>query len=269
MFVLQKLITIFAQVKNTTILCKTCLRKYQTTLMKRINQELDPEIEAIIVGVHSMAKLKNVSCLVVDFTTREIVYQSRSLLYIDEAMPEDKHRNCLNPYWSYVREDVQEQLIRIKDDGLSCADWLSPADFRTHVCTTDFPIIIGEKQVFVHQEFSPLLMCQNGSIRLGLFVMSSSACEEIESYIETESGLILKYNFENNKYEKCKERFHLTSKEMSILRCLMKRKKTEEISQILGMAANTVRKHRRNIYAKLGAHSKDDVIIIANNYHLV
>ena len=53
-----------------------------------------------------------------------------------------------------------------------------------------------------------------------------------------------------------------------MLRCLVQRMSSEEIAEKLHMCINTVKTHKRDIYNKMGAYSKDDVIIIAHNYHL-
>lgn len=225
--------------------------------------------EAIIKGVRSLAELRNITCLVLDFQQNELVYQSHTLLYIDEAPAKATRRNCPNPYWSYVPDDTVDLLIQLKRKGLECARKFPASDFDTHICITDYPIIVDGKEVFIHQKFQPLTISANKEILLGLFTISTSASKEMHSYIETASGEMWEYNFKSLQYEESRQRIHLTNKEMDILRCLVKRMGTEEIAEALGMTINTVRKHRRNIYIKLGAHSKDEVIIIANNYHLL
>ena len=225
--------------------------------------------ESILLGIKTMSKLMNVSCLVVDFETEEVPFRSDTLLYLDEANAEVSQRKCVNPYWSYVSDEMAELLLQLKRKGVECARNFSPKNYMTHVCTTDFPITVNGKEIFVHQKFRPILVAPDGTISLGLFTISTSVSKEIQSYIETSSGEIWKYNFKSKQYEKCKERFHLTKTEKAIVTCLMKKMKTEDISKELEMSANTVRKHRRNIYAKMGVHSKNDVIVIANNYHLI
>ncbi len=225
--------------------------------------------ESILLGVKTMSKLMNVSCLVVDFATGEVPFRSDTLLYLDEANAELCPRKCVNPYWSYVSDEMAELLLQLKRKGLECAKNFSPKDYMTHVCTTDFPITVNGKEIFVHQKFRPILVAPDGTISLGLFTISTSVSKEIQSYIETSSGEIWKYNFKSKQYEECKERFHLTRKEKSVLKCLVRRMNTEQIAEELGMSVNTAKKHKHNIYDKLGAHSKDDVIVIANNYHLI
>ena len=225
--------------------------------------------ESILLGIKTMSKLMNVSCLVVDFETEEVPFRSDTLLYLDEANAEVSQRKCVNPYWSYVSDEMAELLLQLKRKGLECARNFSPKDYMTHVCTTDFPITVNGKEIFVHQKFRPILVAPDGTISLGLFTISTSVSKEIQSYIETPLGEIWKYNFKAKQYEKCKERFHLTSKEKSVLKCLTRRMNTEQIAEELGMSVNTAKKHKHNIYDKLGAHSKDDVIVIANNYHLI
>lgn len=57
-------------------------------------------------------------------------------------------------------------------------------------------------------------------------------------------------------------RYELTAREAEIMGLIAQRKSRAEIEQELLLSQNTVKTHVRNLYAKLGAHSKTDVIAL-------
>ena len=239
-------------------------------VINNCNAASDAALKMVTATLDAISKLNNTSCLLADLTgSGKLLYRSNTLLYIDDAAPGDKLSDCPNLYWGYTQEDVREQLIRIMKVGISCARNFSAQDYQSHVCHTDFPIFINGKKVFIHQKFTPILVQPNGTIEWGLFIISTSTEKKLQSFIENRSGETWEYNSEENEYIRCKSRFHITPKELSVLRCLVQRMSSEEIAEKLHMCPNTVKTHKRNIYNKLDAHSKDEVIIIAHNYHLI
>lgn len=57
-------------------------------------------------------------------------------------------------------------------------------------------------------------------------------------------------------------RYELTTREAEIMGLIAQRKSRAEIEQELLLSQNTVKTHVRNLYAKLDAHSKTDVIAL-------
>ena len=71
--------------------------------------------------------------------------------------------------------------------------------------------------------------------------------------------------FENRCLEVGQE-FGLSSREIDVLRLLARGYSSARIQSELYIAAGTVNYHTRNIYAKLGVHSKQEVIdLVAND----
>ena len=62
--------------------------------------------------------------------------------------------------------------------------------------------------------------------------------------------------------ESLAERYGLTARETEIMGLIAQRKSRAEIEQQLFLSENTVKTHVRHLYAKLGAHSKADVIAL-------
>jgi LuxR family transcriptional regulator, maltose regulon positive regulatory protein len=61
----------------------------------------------------------------------------------------------------------------------------------------------------------------------------------------------------------------LTDRELDVLRYLPTRLSTTEIAGQLGISANTVKTHLKNIYQKLGARSRNEAIVKAAQLHVI
>jgi len=56
---------------------------------------------------------------------------------------------------------------------------------------------------------------------------------------------------------------HLTRREQQVLELLAQRMTAQEIAQKLVLSDQTVKRHRANVYQKLGVHSRRDAIAAA------
>lgn len=61
------------------------------------------------------------------------------------------------------------------------------------------------------------------------------------------------------------EQTDLTPREIEILRLLAQGRNTQYMAETLFVSENTVKSHVKNVYRKLGVHSKQDVIALINN----
>ena len=152
-------------------------------------------INVTIQTVKAISLLTNTSCLVIDFEKQKVIYQTDTLLYIDEATPCDIHRDCENPFWALVPEDILWQLIHLRAKYLHFSRILSLQDNNMHYSATDYPILINKRKFYINQKFMPLVKRSDGSIRLGLFMYGPSTGKELDSLIITNSGMRWHYNF--------------------------------------------------------------------------
>jgi LuxR family maltose regulon positive regulatory protein len=61
----------------------------------------------------------------------------------------------------------------------------------------------------------------------------------------------------------------LTGRELEVLRHLTTHLSSTEIAQALYISPNTVRSHIKNIYGKLGVHSRNDAVQRAHDFGLL
>ena len=63
--------------------------------------------------------------------------------------------------------------------------------------------------------------------------------------------------------ERLSERFGLTPREADVVRCASQGHSLEKTAELLGVSVNTVRTHNRSVYAKMGVHSRQEIIELA------
>ena len=224
-------------------------------------------INAAIEAINTFAGLTNSSCVVIDLEEHKIVYKSNTLLYVDEAGPSDKQRDCDNPYWALLPDEYIESLAEVRRNYLHfCRFFNKP---QSHYSTTDFPIIVNGHELFINQKFSSLLSYSDGTIKLGLCLMSPSTRNKLESHIITESGRKLRYDFNNGKYGEENTRKDLSKTERIVLTRIMKGMTSKEIANELKASVSTIKTYRTRIFKKLGVKSMHEALVVIEKYHLL
>lgn len=226
-------------------------------------------INVTIQTVEAIALLTNTTCLVIDFDKQKLIYHTDDLLYIDEAIPADIHRECENPYWSLVPEEILDKLIKLRGTYLHFSRILSQEGNDIHFCSTDYPIHINKKKFYINQKFMPLVKRSDGTIRLGLFMYGPSTGKKMNSIIIGKSGERWCYDFQTEDYEKQELSNNISSMEKKIVRRIMKGMTNEEIADDLNIGVNTVKSYRLRLFRKLGVKTITEAITIISNYHLV
>lgn len=226
-------------------------------------------INVTIQTVEAIALLTNTSCLVIDFDKQIIIYKTDTLLYIDEAISTDIHRECDNPYWSLVPEEILDILINLRRKYLQFSRILSQEGNAIHFCSTDYPIHINRKNFYINQKFMPLVKRSDGTIRLGLFMYGPSTERKMDSLIVCKSGKRWHYNFKTEDYENSELTNKISTMEKKIVRRIMKGMTNEEIAEDLNLGINTVKSYRNRLFKKLEVKNITEAITLIDNYHLV
>lgn len=146
---------------------------------------------------------------------------------------------------------------------------MPPEDYKTHVCITDFPIVIRGKEFYVSQKFTPLVVDTKGIIRIGLFTITPSIRKHIESTIITESGKYFSYNSVMKKYEQTYYSTILTETEKRILKSSEMGMTNEEIANYQNVSISAVKGNITRILKKLAVRKIHDAVTIAQNYRII
>lgn len=227
------------------------------------------DIESIVNGVKTCDRLNNASCLLMNFDNRQILYMSPKLLFLENAKPKDKRRDCQNPYWSYIPEELLEYLLQIKYSILQLRHEMSLEDYRSHICITDFPVMIDGRKFYVSQKFAPMVVDSKSVIRIGLFTITPSARKRIESSVITDSGKFYLYNPGTRLYEGIDYSSLLTDVEKRILKSSEMGMTNEEIADYQNVSISAVKANITRILKKLAVKKIHDAVTIARNYRII
>lgn len=227
------------------------------------------DIDTFIRGVKAYDRLNNVSSLLMDFDNHQILYMTPKLLFLENAKPQDKKRDCPNPYWSYIPEELLEYLLQIKRSILHLRHEMSLEEYKTYVCITDYPIMIDRREFYISQKFTPLVVDSKSIIRLGLFTITPSARKHIESSVITDLGKCYLYNPGTRIYESVNYTTLLTDTEKRILKSAEIRMTNEEIADYQNVSLSAVKANITRILKKLSVKKVHEAVTIANNYRII
>jgi DNA-binding CsgD family transcriptional regulator len=227
------------------------------------------DIDTFIRGVKAYDRLNNATNLLLNFDNHQILYMSPKLLFLENAKPQDKKRDCPNPYWSYIPEELLEYLLQIKRSILHLRHEMSLEEYKTHVCITDYPIMIDGREFYISQKFTPLVVDSKSIIRLGLFTITPSARKHIESSVITDSGKCFLYNPGTRIYERVDYSTLLTATEKRILKSAETRMTNEEIADYQNVSLSAVKANITRILKKLAVKKVHEAVTIANDYRII
>lgn len=226
-------------------------------------------IDPLIKGVDCFARLTNVTCFVIDFDKHKTLYQSDKMLYLDNISYSDRQRVCENSYWAHVTDETLNSLLLIRKKYPLVGQTINLDDYQKHICTIDYPIIIKKHEFFINQKFTPLVMRSDGITKIGLFIISPSTCDHMESFIITQSQIRYRFDFKAGVYKTFDLDATLSIVEKVILQCVQKGLTIEEIADDLNLCVSTIKTHRMRIFKKLQVKTMPEALTVIGNYHLI
>lgn len=132
-----------------------------------------------------------------------------------------------------------------------------------------YPIIIRRRKFFINQKFTPLVMRSDGITKIGLFIISPSTCDHIESFIITQSQIRYRFDFKEGAYKTFDLDASLSTQEKLILQRVQKGLTIEEIAEDLNLSVSTIKTHRMRILKKLQVRTMPEALTVIGNYHLL
>lgn len=249
------------------------MKKLDLLFFNNIEQKSDPltdeHLRNILNVIDAIARTSGLSCFVIDFDDHCILYRSEYLIYVNEASYKDKQRECTNPYWELISDDTLNKLVSIRNNYLTLNYELPRKEYQQHVCTIDYPIVVGGNEIYINQRFTPLILHEKNIAKIGLFIVENSTQKSFESFIITPSGKRWRFDIEKEQYIGFELGRALSLVEKAILQRARKGMTSEEIAADLYVSINTVKTHRLRIFQKLGVHSLQEALSVVGNYKLL
>lgn len=112
-------------------------------------------------------------------------------------------------------------------------------------------------------------MRSDGITKIGLFIISPSTCDHIESFIITQSQIRYRFDFKEGAYKTFDLDASLSTQEKLILQRVQKGLTIEEIAEDLNLSVSTIKTHRMRIFKKLQVRTMPKALTVIGNYHLL
>lgn len=231
--------------------------------------EDDQNIAPLINAIDASSRLNRQSAFVVDFASHTLIYKSERLLYIDEVTSSDRQRECINPYWALMSDDVLAGYISVVDNYLLVKKDLSSDEFSSHICVFEYPIVVRGHELYITQKFTPIVMQSNGDVKVGLFVIGDSNKTEMDCLIITPTKRRYRFDFNEKRFINIGLSVTLSIVEKAILHRAKMGLTNEEIARSLYLSVNTVKTHRTRIFKKLHVDTITEALMVAANHYLL
>ena len=232
-----------------------------------LQHEYDPR--PIISAIEATIRLSGQSAFIIDFDAQKMIWQSKKLIYLDEAFKHDFKRECQNPYWALISEETLDQLTLIRASNHIVYNQLPKEEAEGLIGVIDYPINLRNHQLFITQKYTPLFMRSDGTVGLGFFTISPSNRTAIHSEIKTASGIRLIYDLGKKEYKRFDSDNTLTFIEKAIIHRARMGMTNEEIAKSLFLSINTIKSHKYKVFKKLHAKTITEVFAIVDNYQLI
>lgn len=225
------------------------------------------DLDAMIIAIDSLSRTNMMCIFVYDFFRQMVIYRSAHLIF---DCPDIRDRQYIDvpPYWSLATKESSEALSIIRDNYMTISKKVTTDDMKTHVSITDFSIMIHNKVYFVNQKYTPLVLNEDGTPKIGLFTFSKSNKRAIECFLLTRSRKRFRFSFEKKCFEKYTSHITLSKTERGVLVRAKTGMTNDEIAKDMCLSVHTVKTHKSRIFRKLKASTIAEAIIMKDNYQL-
>lgn len=223
--------------------------------------------ENFIQCLKAMESLMDIDAYIVDNKTQQVLYATKSF---SNLLRRKIDRHCPVGIDFLNRIVSPEELSRVSDAHYHVYDFfyqLPKNRRRNGYFTQNFKLNTTSKPtMYVSNRATVLDLTSDGSPRLTLCVMSYPSNEKSKAaYIKMlDTHKVYEFLPSTKQFIEIKTQ-KLTSKATKVLRLAGNGKNESEIADILGISINTVKYHKKRIFAQLGVNNTVEAIQWVNN----
>ncbi|SJL19363.1 helix-turn-helix domain-containing protein [Porphyromonas gingivalis] len=223
---------------------------------------------SILEALNGISRICHESIFIVNFKTNQLIYESPSLIFIDEIKDNISTSNYISPYWNLIPKQEAEILLQAQNSFYPIFNSLSFYEKKTLVCVTNYHVKLGDNMIMIAQKFSPIELSSEGRLLIGAFSISNSIYSKmprIDIHSETK---FWQYNFSMSQFES-KRKVRLSRMEYLILCKMAEGLMEKEISSDLKLSINTVKTHKKHIKEKMNVNTSNETLIYAQIFKLL
>lgn len=222
--------------------------------------------KCFIQSLKTMENLMDINAFIIDNQNKQILHATQECFSLfTQKATEKKHLE-----FDFLDNFVCPQEIhRIAKMNFIILDFFYslPKKRRKHFhCTHDFRLQIGNRITLMNIKLSVLDITEGGELRLSLCVLNHTPIhnKSCNTYIKMlDTGTVYELIPSSLKFVEVKTQ-KLTSKANLIIKLASNGKTEVEIAQELKISINTVKYHKRQIFARIGVKNIAEAIQWAN-----
>lgn len=223
-------------------------------------------IQACINTLDAFARLSHQSCYVIDYYKQNFLYVSPHRLILNNLKVEDIKNIGYEHYYNIVPYEDLRFLEFINKKGFEFFYKTLPTDDRLQYSISyDFHIYFDKKkQILINHQLTPILLNEQKQIWLALCLISISPQKHKGEIVIRKIGESFKYVHNQTTHQWMKEEeVTLSDTEINILRYSEQGYSNEEIAQSMFYNVNSIKFHKKQIYALLKVNNIHEAIAYA------
>lgn len=229
--------------------------------------QLSNYIEAII----AFTRTTNNSIYVIDYEKKGFEYVSDNPLFLCGHSAQAVLEMGYEFYYKHVPAKDLELLLRINSAGFDFFEQIPIMDRKEYTISYDFLLNTGEGKPFlINQKLTPLFLTEKGKIWKALCIVSLSSKQGSGNIVIHRNGSNEKFKYDlEGGFWSAMDRIELSRREKEILQYSIRGYSINEIAEKAYISPDTVKFHRRKLFAKLDVANISEAISYATANSLI
>jgi len=235
-----------------------------------LNEKEYREIKALITMLDAISRLIYQGLYIIDFSKQNFLHVSGNPLFLCGHTSQEVKEMGYRFYFNHVTERELKMLKEIISAGFTIFNKIPDEEKINCTVSFDFHLVSGKKKILVNHRIAPILLTDDGKIRLAVCVVSFSSNHTSGNAVLRKNGnsAYWKYSLKSHMWEENKE-IILNEREKDILHLSTQGYSMDEIAEKICISLDTVKFHKKNIFEKLQVKNIVKAIIFAANYKLL
>ena len=222
-------------------------------------------------AIKAFARTTYKSIYVIDYEKKGFEYVSENPLFLCGHTAEEVQQMGYAFYFKYVIKDDLDLLLKINTIGFDFYEKIPTEQRIYHTISYDFHLKNSDgKTILINQKLTPVYLTQTGKIWKAICLISLSSEKtsgNIKIYKKGDNK-VFQYDLEGGFWTTL-DKITLTNREKEVLQFSIRGYTIGEIAEAIFVSSDTVKFHRRKLFAKLEVANISEAIASATNNNIL